>query len=168
MKYLALDQSLNTTGWAIFEDYDLVDFGHFNISANKPIEERLMKYSEKISEVFTWHEAVDDEVSYIFFEDIQSQQNLETYKKLAYVQAITIYWCANYYLKYSILGPSHWRRVLKEKYKIDFGKTRLEQKAAAQKFVKDHFDKYCTEDEADAICLGLAGIVEKQKNKSAF
>ena len=41
-------------------------------------------------------------------------------------------------------------------------------KEKAKEFVKTYFDKEVTEDEADAICLGYAGVLEDEKNKSAF
>jgi hypothetical protein len=66
------------------------------------------------------------------------------------------------------LTPSHWRSILKDHYKINFGKTRAEQKKNSIQFVKDIFNEDVTEDEADAICIGLAGIIEDEKHKSAF
>ena len=82
MIYLALDQALQTTGWAIYQDDQLIEFGHFNIPAGKAIEQRLFAIMKHLSELENKFN-----VQYIFFEDIQSQQNKETYKKLAYVQA---------------------------------------------------------------------------------
>lgn len=163
MKFLALDQSINTTGWAIYDNDNLIDFGHFTVSATKPIEERLVLIMRELSKIVENHE-----VNFVFFEDIQNQQNLETYKKLAYVQAIIMFWCYSYELKFSILSSAHWRGILKEKYKINFGKVRNEQKKTALSFVLENFKKEVTEDEADAICLGLAGIIEKKRNQSAF
>jgi Asp/Glu/hydantoin racemase len=57
---------------------------------------------------------------------------------------------------------------LSEKHKIKFGRTRAEQKQKAQEFVKEFFNKKVTEDEADAICLGYAGVLEDEQSKSAF
>lgn len=51
---------------------------------------------------------------------------------------------------------------------MSFGKTRPEQKKAAQQLVKQQYDISVTQDEADAICIGMAGIKEYQKTKSAF
>jgi Holliday junction resolvasome RuvABC endonuclease subunit len=66
------------------------------------------------------------------------------------------------------LAPSHWRSIIKDKHGIKFGRSRAEQKQKAQDFVKEFFNKEVTEDEADAICLGLAGVLEDEKNRSAF
>lgn len=66
------------------------------------------------------------------------------------------------------MPPSHWRKVLKDKYKVSFGKARAEQKKAAQDLVRQQLNIEATEDECDAICIGLAGIQEKRRNESAF
>ncbi len=163
MIYLALDQALQTTGWAIFDDNELINHGHFSIPANKSIEFRLNEVMVRLS-------MLEEQLHFkdIFFEDIQSQQNKETYKKLAYVQAAIMIWCYNTDHKFTILAPSHWRKVLKDKFKVSFGKSRTEQKKAAQKLVRQQFNIDATEDECDAICIGLAGVHEKRKTTSAF
>lgn len=163
MIYLALDQALQTTGWAIFDNDKLISHGHFTIPANKPIEIRLRNFMRKLIEL-----GQEFDFEYVFFEDIQSQQNKETYKKLAYVQAAIMIWSYFAELSFTILSPSHWRKVLKDKYKISFGKSRKEQKSAAQQLVRQQFDIEATEDECDAICIGLAGIEERRKTTSAF
>lgn len=109
------------------------------------------------------------EFNYIFFEDIQQQKsNVETYKKLAYVQAAILLWCYFNEISYTILSPSHWRKILNEKYGIKFGRSRADQKAAARSFVKEHFDLSLGEDISDSICLAAAGWLEYNKNRSAF
>jgi len=41
MNYLALDQALQTTGFALFKDDKLIKYGNFTTPANKPIDQRL-------------------------------------------------------------------------------------------------------------------------------
>jgi hypothetical protein len=41
MIYLALDQALNTSGWAIFNDSNLEKFSTFSTKSSDPIEKRL-------------------------------------------------------------------------------------------------------------------------------
>ena len=109
------------------------------------------------------------EFDYIFFEDIQQQKgNVETYKKLAYVQAAILLWCYFNEVSYTVLSPSHWRKILNEKYGIKFGRSRADQKAAARSFVKEHYSLSLGEDIADAINIAHAGWLEYNKNRSAF
>lgn len=163
MIYLALDQSLNVTGWAIFNDKELVEWGHFTIPANKPIEQRLNLFTKELMKLEEKYNFKD-----IFFEDIQYQNNAETHKKLAFVQATIMIWCYSTDHKFNILAPSHWRSKLKNKYGIVFGRARAEQKKKAQELIKKLYNIDVIEDEADAICIGLCGVQEKEENRSAF
>lgn len=163
MRYLGLDQALQTTGWAVYDDEKLVQFGHFTISPTLPIEERLAEFWKVLRKLHT-----DYDFDYLFYEDIQSQGNAETYKKLAYVQAAVLLWCYWSEVKSTCLSPSHWRSLLTQHYHVHFGKKRADQKAASKQFVLDNFQRHVSEDEADAICLTLAGIQERKSKQSAF
>ena len=160
---MALDQASRVTGWAIYDNKNLIASGHFSIPANKTMQQRLMSFIDHLDNLI-----VKYNVEKIYYEGIQYQNNIETYKKLAYIQAMIIYNTACNNIPILELTPSHWRSIIKEKYGIKFGRTRIEQKKKAQDFVKDFFNKEVIEDEADAICLGYAGILEDEKNKSAF
>lgn len=163
MIYLSLDQSLRTTGWAIFENKELKQYGHFTIPSHHPIEQRLNEFMRELNDLYREYEF--DE---LFFEDIQNQNNNETYKKLAYVQATIVIWCYNNNIKFHILSPSHWRSVLKERCGISFGRKREEQKQKAIELVQQFFSRMVISDEADAICLGYAGVCEQGRTESAF
>ena len=62
------------------------------------------------------------------------------------------------------MSPSHWRKVLGG----NFGRKREEQKAAAIQYVKEKCGLEVTSDEADAICIGYAYLLESKKSQSAF
>lgn len=145
--YLALDQALQKTGWACYKNKQLVGYGTYEVPSNLPMEERLAKIWIELSNLY--HEFEFEE---IVFEGIQNQNNNETYKRLAYVQAAIMLWCYVEDIKYTIMTPSEWRGKLK----CSFGKKREEQKLAAMRLVQDVFDRQVSTDEADAICIGLA------------
>lgn len=164
MKILALDQSLNTTGWAVFENDKLLTYGTFTISATRPIEERLHNIWKQINELYATHE-----FEFLIFENIQQQHgNVETFKKLAYVQAALMLWCYNTDIKYKILAPSEWRKIITDNYGIKFGRARKEQKENCMSFIQEKHKIECSEDESDAIALGTAGIIQMNKKESAF
>lgn len=163
---LGLDQALKTTGYSIYNNNKLISWGTINIKATLPIEQRLGTLWTHLNLLYKEYN-----FEHIFFEDTQKQTNAETYKKLCYVQAAVLLWCYYNGIKYTILSPSHWRSILKEKYKINFGRKREEQKQTALKWVSEKYEcgeNPFKEDEADAICIGAAGIIEYNKNKSAF
>ena len=162
MKMLSLDQSLNVTGWAYFENEKLINYGNFSIKKTLPMEMRLNEFQKAILE--TMNSCGDGYPDIIVFEDIQNQQNNITYKHLAYVQAALMIICYNLNIKYSILSPSSWRAALGG----GFGRKREEQKQAAIEYVQAKCNKNVSSDEADAICIGLAYMKEKKRNESAF
>ena len=164
MFYLALDQALQTSGYAIFDNDKLVKWGTFSTKASDSIEERLYTIQQELTKLDQQYN-----IGYVFFEDTQKQVNLDTYKRLCYVQSVVMLWCRNRGgIRYNILSPSHWRKILKDKYKINWGRKREEQKQAALNWVQQEYKGDFTTDSADAICIGKAGLLELNKNRSAF
>ena len=72
MNYLALDQALQTTGYAIFENNKLIKWGTFSTKASDPIEERLYTIQQQLTELDKQYN-----IGHVFFEDTQKQVNLD-------------------------------------------------------------------------------------------
>lgn len=165
-RYLCLDNALAITGWAIYDDNILFDYGTFKTNATDPIDKRLCKIVDFLDTMYN-----DFHFNMLFFEDCQQQsnRNVQTYHKLSMVKAIILYWCGATNVSYVCSSPSHWRSILKkDDAALQWGRNRVSQKAAAKQWVKNKFKEDVSEDEADAICLGYAGILENSKPKSAF
>lgn len=163
MIYVGCDQALQTTGYSVWSDGELKVYGTFKTKATDPIEKRLGTIWQELDKLMEqW------DFDHLFFEDCQKQQNVETFKKLCYVHAAILLWCYWKNVPYTILSPSHWRSILKDKYNKSFGKARAEQKKAAQELVEKMCGVNVSSDEADAICIGVAGMLEHKKNESAF
>lgn len=164
MRLLALDQASRVTGVAIFDDDKLVKYGTFEIKSNQELGKRLTQFLENLDKLYAaYHFDV------IVYEDIQLQMgNVETYKKLAYVQAMILFWCEKHEKNLYCLSPSHWRKILKDKYGMSWGRKRAEQKQTAINFIQEHYQKEVDSDTADAICIGCAANIEINKTKSAF
>lgn len=164
MRLLALDQASRVTGVAIFDDDKLIKYGTFEIKSNQKLGKRLTQFLKNLDKLYAAYHF--DAVAY---EDIQLQMgNVETYKKLAYIQAMILFWCEKNEKKLYCLSPSHWRKVLKEKYGMPWGRKRAEQKQTAIDFIQEHYKKEVDSDTADAICIGCAANIEINKNESAF
>lgn len=161
MIFMALDQSSKISGYSIFNDDQLIKYGHLSLPASLPIEERLLKLTCLLDESLqSYH------FDKLIFEDIQEQGgNVKTFKVLAQVQGAILLWCAKHQINYEIIPPTVWRKNIKDIYGVTFGKVRTEQKQASIDFVKSHFKIEATEDESDAICIGISLI---SKRKSAF
>ena len=164
MRLLALDQASRVTGVAIFDDDKLVKYGTFEIKSNQELGKRLTQFLENLDKLYAAYHF--DAVAY---EDIQLQMgNVETYKKLAYIQAMILFWCEKHEKNLYCLSPSHWRKILKDKYGMSWGRKRVEQQQTAIDFIQEHYKKEVDSDTADAICIGCAANIEINKNKSAF
>lgn len=164
MRLLALDQASRVTGVAIFDDDKLVKYGTFEIKSNQELGKRLTQFLENLDKLYAAYH-----FDAIVYEDIQLQMgNVETYKKLAYVQAMILFWCEKHEKNLYCLSPSHWRKILKDKYGMSWGRKRAEQKQTAIDFIQEHYKKEVDSDTADAICIGCAANIEINKNESAF
>ena len=149
MKILALDQSTRVTGWAVFADDALQEYGKFDAeNAGTDIGKRLTYIREKVKTLIDKYD-----IQKILIEEIQLQNtvgnNVVTYKKLAYVQAILIQMFDELKLSYEIIASSSWKSTLGIK-----GRARAEQKKNAQIYVNTIYDIKATQDECDAICIG--------------
>lgn len=166
---LALDQASKVTGYTIFDadTKEVLEIGSWSIPGENKLtmRQRLAEFWEQLNGIynrFPFQELV--------YEDIQLQKtNVKTFRTLAYIQAAILLWCGtDDSITSDCVAPSHWRSVLKEKYKIEWGRKRAEQKTAAQEFVSKQTGTKYSEDECDSYCIGLAYLTEKEKNKSAF
>lgn len=149
MKVLALDQSTRVTGWAVFADSALQEYGKFDAeNAGADIGKRLTYIKDKVKTLIDKHN-----IQKVLIEEIQLQNtvgnNVVTYKKLAYVQAVLIQMFDELKLPYEIIASSSWKSTLSIK-----GRARAEQKKNAQIYVNTTYGIKATQDECDAICIG--------------
>ena len=149
MKILALDQSSKITGWAIFADGTLQEYGKFDAeNAGADIGKRLTYIREKVTALINKYN-----IQKVLIEEIQLQNtvgnNVVTYKKLAYVQAVLIQMLDELKLPYELIASSSWKSTLGIR-----GRARAEQKKNAQLYVNTTYSIKATQDECDAICIG--------------
>ena len=150
---IALDQSTQLTGYAIFQDKDLIAHGVFSPSGD--YEHRIVKLRQWLLDKL---EPLKPNVE-VYFEDIQLQDlgggsiGVTTFKKLAHVQGALIVTCIEENIPYTIVPAATWRKTCGVK-----GRVRNEYKPAAQAHVLEKYKIQTTEDEADAICIGEHGV----------
>ena len=150
---IALDQSTQLTGYAIFQDKDLIAHGVFSPSGD--YEHRIVKLRQWLLDKL---EPLKPNVE-VYFEDIQLQDlgggsiGVTTFKKLAHVQGALIVTCIEENIPYTIVPAATWRKTCGVK-----GRVRSEYKPAAQAHVLEKYEIQATEDEADAICIGEYGV----------
>ena len=120
--------------------------------------DRLKKIRNKIISLINEHE-IDE----VVFEDIQLQDmaggkdvGIKTFKILAEVFGVVHELMTELDIDYTIVPPIVWKAT----FKIA-GKGRSAEKKLAQKYVLTTYGIQCTEDEADATCIG-AHVIKKQ------
>jgi Holliday junction resolvasome RuvABC endonuclease subunit len=150
IRILAIDQA-KTTGYAVFDNGILVDYGAVTLGKKTDIYENILYNArEKISALIN-----ETKADFIVMEDIQQQnQNVSTYKKLAMLMGALICLFDETGISYYVVTPTRWKSFCKIS-----GRRRLEQKENTVEFVKAKFNlNDVTEDMADAISLGWYGV----------
>lgn len=158
-RLLALDQASVTSGYAIFEDDKLVEYGKFTFE-DSDVAIRLVKIRNKVIELINTYNITE-----IAFEEIQMQNNVvnnvQTFKVLSEVYGVIHELSQELNIPYVIVSSNSWKSTLKIK-----GKTRAEQKKNAQNYVLENFNIKAVQDTCDAICIGT--YVIKNKENTGF
>lgn len=146
-RILALDQSSRCSGWAVFINGELKQWGHLTTNQEE-VGERLVEIRNFIiAKVQEW------EIDTIAFEDIQLQSsvgnNVKTFKVLANVFGVVLETAVELNKNFVIVPSSTWKSTLKIR-----GRSRPDQKRNAQQFVINTYNVKATQDECDAICIG--------------
>lgn len=159
-KLLALDQASHVTGYAVFEDNKPVVISHFTARGDD-LGKRLEQIRNNIINLIKQYN-----IDTVAFEDIQLQDiagskevGIKTFKMLAEVFGVVHELVNELQIDYYIVPPIVWKATIKIA-----GKGRTAEKKLAQKWVVDNYGLKCTEDEADAACLGTHVI--KKENES--
>lgn len=154
MRVLALDQASRTSGWAVFDDGELFNYGKFS-ATQTDVGDRL-HYIRK--EVIGLIDKFD--IDEVVFEDIQLQgnvaNNVQTFKALAEVFGVLHELFVELKMPRTAVLSTVWKSTLGIK-----GKDRTAQKKAAQAWVEQTYGVKPTQDECDAICIGAHYIRNK-------
>ena len=158
-RVLALDQATHKTGYAIFDDKELIDSGVFVTREGDEVD----RYQQVKQWLISMIHAYD--IDYVGFEGIQYQQNQQmgvtTFETLAELKGVlkeTVYELG---VQYRVCPTNTWRHAVGVK-----GRTRNEKKSSMQMLVKKWFDVTVDDDRADAIGIGKylsENIVAKPK-----
>ena len=156
MRILALDQASRITGWAIFIDGELEEYGKIDVSNQPDLGNRLWALRSLVKgliEEFNIDKVILEDI----YMDGQKINNIQTFKILAEVFGVLYELCVELKLPVEAVLAGTWKSSLEIK-----GKTRAEQKHNAQQYVMNTYKIKPTQDECDAICIGTH--IVKQSN----
>lgn len=154
---ISLDLSTKSTGFAVFKDSKLIDYGELKEKSKEP-KERIIKITNQLEKLFKKYE----ECLKVIIEEVRpemeqtSQKNLHTQKVLMWLQAslVLMLYQKNPKIEIEYTYPNEWRKQCG----IHTGRSikRDSLKLADIKFVKDTYGIETTDDAADAIGIGHA------------
>lgn len=157
MKVLAFDQGTLISGFAYFEGPYLVKHGV--ITANKSDEYwiRLQYMRNKIERMIKTYNP-----DYVVIEGIAMQRDQQALIKLGQLQGVIMGASFSNNIPVDILLPTHWRKL--NGFKQGGGVKRADLKKQAFDMVQEcyHLSPPPTEDEADAIAIGVAWLRERE------
>lgn len=154
---LALDQASRCSGYAVFQDDQLIAGGTFTFD-DEDFSLRLVKIRNKVISLIEQYN-----INKILLEDIQLQgqtNNVTTYKALAEVLGVLEELAKERNIPHELVHSQTWKSTLGIK-----GRDRATQKRNAQLFVSETYNIKASQDACDAICIGTSYI---NSNKSAF
>lgn len=150
-KLLALDQSSKVTGYTVLDNDKIIKVGHFECTGDD-VGDRLCQFRKKVISLIEEYG-----IEEIAFEDIQLQDvngnketGIKTFKILAEVFGVMHELCSEIKMPYTAILPIKW----KAHFKIA-GKGRTQEKKMSQAYVEKVYGVWCTEDEADSLCIAL-------------
>lgn len=165
MYLLSLDLSTKSSGWAVFNNGELIDYGCITASSTDLIK-RIHKMTDEINSlVFNKYP-----INKIVAEEVRPEGgygvgNQKTHKALMWLQAAVAFMLHDNYptVELEYIYPSSWRASLG--IKNGRGIKRQTLKEADIEFVKNKYRINVNDDVADAICIGLAQYTKQDDNE---
>lgn len=150
MRLVSLDQSTRCSGYAYFEDGKYIESGIVDMSKSKlETDKRSFEMAKELWKIIKKYKP-----DHLILEDTQQQNNIKTVIILARLQGLVMGYAEAHGVKVHILLPSQWRAALS--YTQGPKVKRQELKQQSIDYVKENFGFNATEDEAEAICEGIA------------
>lgn len=146
IRILSFDQSTKITGYSLYDNSILVDYGTLqsNPKEENPIE-RMKQMYDNIKQCLNKYNP-----HFVVFENVQFQKNYGTFQQLSQLQGLIMALLFERNIGFQYVESTAWRAFCGVK-----GKKRAEQKANAIQIVKDKFNLSVSDDEADAILIGF-------------
>lgn len=153
MIVLALDPSTKNSGWAIYQDQELIKHGCITASSTN-LYKRIHKMTEEIEKILKNNKINLVVIEDVFPEDVHNNRNV--FNALMYLQGFITDLLNTYKITFKFYVASEWRK----KCGIHTGRgiKRESLKPKDIQFVQNQFGIKVNDDEADAICIGFAEV----------
>lgn len=153
IKILALDQSTKITGYSLWNNNLLIDYGVVTVDSKLDVISRMKKMSNMIGGLFLEHSP-----DCVVMEDIQLQYgNVRGFKALAHLQGVLMQKIFDANIVFFIVEPSAWKSYcgINKGIKMMAGEKRRDaEKRITLEFVNANYKHTSSEDIADSIGIG--------------
>ena len=150
MVVVSMDQSTRCSGYAVFENGQYVESGVIDMNKSKlETDARSFEMAKALWKVIKKYKP-----EHLVLEDVQNQTNAKTMIILARLAGMIIGYAEAHHVKVHILQPSKWRAALQ--YSQGSKVKRGELKKQSLDYVKKNLGLNIPEDQAEAICQGIA------------
>lgn len=159
---LTIDASTKSSGWAIFENTQLTNYGVITATSSN-LYNRIDKMTTEIDKLVEQYQPNNIVIEEVLPADVRNNNNV--FKALIYLQGFICHTLDKYKIIPTFIVASHWRRLCGIKTGSSIKRESLKPKDIA--FVKKEYGIDVNDDIADAICIGYATLHE-QDNKEDF
>ncbi len=150
MVICSIDQSTRKSGYAIFKDGEYICSGAIDMSKSKlDTDERSFEMAKALWKMLKKYKPEE-----LVIEQVQNQSNTKTVIILARLAGMLIGYAEAHGVKTHTVEPARWRGALS--YKQGPKVKRAELKQQSIDYVKENFGFDLSEDECEAICIGVA------------
>lgn len=150
-KLISIDSSSTKTGWAIFENGKLKDYGIIDLHNNKDSYLRLKEMVYNIWQLLEYNKP-----NIIVIEKLNVGRNMQATRLLSkIIGSIYCYSILHDDVFYFEIQASEWRSKLGMQ---SSGRKRNDYKKLSVSYVKDLYQIEVSDDISDAICAGLGYI----------
>ena len=158
---LAIDASTKSTGIAIFKQNKLFYYECIKQNDNNTFT-RIWKMAERIRQIYQQYQPTNIIMQDVLPQDVKHNQKI--FKALIYLQAAIVLQLDRLNAPtVELITVNHWRKICGIKTGRGIKRQVLKEKSI--NLIKQIYDINVNNDIADAICIGIAYIVE---HKSAF
>lgn len=156
MNILVFDQSTTVTGFSIWQDGGLQEYGVIDLHRNADADERFMQMVTEIARVVN-----NNHPSLLVVEDVAQQSNVAVLKTLARLQGAIMRIGQENGIDVVFIKPTEWRSKLGFQQGAKVKRDALKQQALI--YVKEQYGYDVIEDVAESICIGDAYITRRNK-----
>lgn len=156
MKLLSIDQSTKATGWAMFDGTDLVAHGVISPKSGEDLWERMQIIRNEIDRLIK-----ENKPKAVVIEGVAMLRDQQALIKLGQLQGLIMASAFSRNIPIDIYMPTHWRKL--NGFKQGGGVKRAYLKQQAIDMIENDYGLSPTEDEAEAIAIGVAWLREHGK-----